>query len=260
MKRIVVCSLTLLLFLFPLAVAAQEALTNDSVVKLVKAGLSEDLIVGMINTQPGSYKLGPDDVLALKNQAVSDKIIAAMLRRSSGAGASPVAISEAASGYPTEIGVYLRKDGGWIEILPEVVNWKTGGVFKSIASMGVVKGDVNGHLDGKSSRNRITSILEFFIVAPEGVAITEYQLLKLNENSNNREFRTVTGGVFHAKGGSTRDLVPFEGKRVASRTFSITLTGLRAGEYGFLPPGAFTSASSGSIGKMYTFSLATAAQ
>jgi len=57
MKRNVVCSIILALWLFPVCLLAQEALTNDSVVKLVKAGLSEELIVGMINSQPGTYKL-----------------------------------------------------------------------------------------------------------------------------------------------------------------------------------------------------------
>ena len=36
---------------------AQQALNNDSVIKLVKAGLSEDLIVSTINAQAGSRHL-----------------------------------------------------------------------------------------------------------------------------------------------------------------------------------------------------------
>jgi hypothetical protein len=140
--------------------------------------------------------------------------------------------------------------------LPEVVNWKTGGVMKNIASLGVVKGDVNGHVEGKQSRTQVGSQMEFLVVAPEGVAITEYQLLKLNRHSNNREFRTVTGGVFHVKGGATQDLLRFDGQKVASRTFSVNLNELKAGEYGFLPPGTLTSASGASpLGKMYTFGV-----
>ena len=54
-----------------------------------------------------------------------------------------------------------------------------------------------------------------------------------------------------------RDLVPFEGKKVGSRLFSVILpTTLGAGEYGFIWLGG--SGSSGgltslSMGKMYTF-------
>lgn len=247
---------TVLLLLVPtLMLCAQEPLTNDAVVKLVKAGLSEELIVQMIGSQPGNYKLSADDVLSLKNQGVSDKIITAMLNKGAGATPGRVTADPGPGGYPSEIGVYWKKEQEWLEILPEVVNWKTGGVFKSVVTAGIVKGDVNGHLNGKQSRNRLTTPLEFLIYTPEGVAITEYQLLKLRENKNNREFRTVTGGVLHAKGGATRDLMSFDAKKVATRTFLVNLTNLKSGEYGFLPPGAFVSASSASIGKMYTFTI-----
>jgi hypothetical protein len=236
-----------ILLLSPSLLFAQQSLTNDSVIKLVRAGLSEDLIVQTVNSQPGTYALGADNIVALKKAGISEKIIAAMLKRTESADAA---------GFPNEIGVYVKKDNRWIEIQPEVINWKTGGVLKSIASAGIVKGDVNGHLQGKSSRNKVNTPLEFCIYAPEGVAITEYQLLRLRDKNEYREFRTVTGGVLHVKGGATRDLVEFEGKKMTSRTFLVNLQNLGSGEYGFLPPGAFVSASSSSsLGKMYTFSL-----
>jgi hypothetical protein len=59
----------------------------------------------------------------------------------------------------------------------------------------------------------------------------------------------------HVSGGATRDSVLFEGKKIATRIYRVLLPSLGAGEYGFLPPGAFTSASSASMGKMYTFRL-----
>ena len=80
---------------------------------------------------------------------------------------------------PRDIGVYAKQKGRWVEVLPEVVNWKSGGVFKTIATGGIVKGDVNGHLEGTSSRNSFPRPIEFVIVLPEGVSITEYQLLRL---------------------------------------------------------------------------------
>jgi len=156
-----------------------------------------------------------------------------------------------------EIGVYCKKDDNWVELLPEVVNWKTGGVLKNVASVGVVKKDVNGNINGPNSRNSVKAPLEFRIYAPEGVAITEYQLLRLRVNKDYREFRTITGGVFNQRGGALRDLVPFEGKKIAARSYMVVLpNNLGAGEYGFLPPGSFGSAgASSSLGKMYTFRL-----
>lgn len=254
-----ICLVFLLCFSSLLA-HAQEMLSNESVIKLAKAGLSEDLIVQTVNSQPGKYALGADDIVALKRAGVSDKIIGAMLKKNespaAGKPSAGVGPEISGGGYPNEIGVYIKRDKQWIDVQPEVINWKTGGVLKNIATVGIVKGDVNGHLNGRSSRNKVNTPLEFCIYAPEGVAITEYQLLRLRDKNEYREFRTVTGGVLHVKGGATRDILPFEGTKVASRTFIVTLQGIGPGEYGFLPPGAFTSASSSSsLGKMYSFSV-----
>jgi hypothetical protein len=54
-------------------------MTNDSILQLLKAGISEDVIAGMMTTQPGKYSVTPDSVITLKRAGVSDKIIAAML-------------------------------------------------------------------------------------------------------------------------------------------------------------------------------------
>jgi hypothetical protein len=249
-----------LFFALAFLASAQETLTNDSVAKMVKAGLGESLIVSMIQNQPGKYTLTPDGLVKLKEQGVPDKVLAAMVAKGSGGAPSssePASVEPASGDIPQnlELGVYFKKAGKWAEMLPDVVNWKTGGVMKSIATAGVVKGDVNGHIEGPHSRNSVASPVEVLIYAPEGVAITEYQLLRLRDNKGSREFRTVTGGVMHVSGGATRDLVPFEGKKVATRTYKVLLPNLGAGEYGFLPPGAVTSASSASLGKMYSFRL-----
>jgi hypothetical protein len=59
-----------------------QPLTNNSIVKLVKAGLSEETITSIVKTQPGQYSLVADDIIALKKAGVSEKIITAMLNKS----------------------------------------------------------------------------------------------------------------------------------------------------------------------------------
>jgi hypothetical protein len=270
---------TLMGILLALSASAQQALTNDAVIKLVKAGLGEDLIVGMINSQPGQYSVDANSVIALKNAKVSDKVIAAMMAKAAAAPTAPAApaaptaadfqpgvpdVPYAAAPSPgaadfKEVGVYYKKQGKWMELLPEVVNWKTGGTIKTIASVGVVKKDINGNLPGPHSRNSVNTPLEFVISMPEGVAITEYQLIRLRINKDYREFRTVTGGVFNQKSGAMRDMVPFEGKKMATRLYGVILPeNLGAGDYGFIYLGAAGGAggmSSLSMGKMYTFRI-----
>ena len=91
----------------------------------------------------------------------------------------------------------------WVLVGTEPVNWKTGGVLKSIATDGIVKGDVNGRISGGDSATQMNTPLEFLIKTPDGVEATDFQLVHLHDKSDAREFRTVTGGVFHASGGSS---------------------------------------------------------
>jgi hypothetical protein len=240
---------------------AQTALTNDAVIKMVKAGLGEDIVVSTIKSQPAQYKTSPDDLIALKKAGVGDKVIAAMMEKSAAGGApapatapTPAAAPAAAAPLVNEVGVYYKKGDAWADLEPEVVNFKTGGVLKSIGTAGIVKGDVNGHVNGEHSKTGLKTPIELLVYTPEGTAITEYQLLRLRESKDSREFRTVTGGVMHVSGGATRDLLPFESKKVAPRTYQIVLPNVGSGDFGLLPPaGSDSTSSSGRIGKIYSF-------
>jgi hypothetical protein len=212
-----------------------------------------------------AFDLSTEELIALKTANVSDRIVKAMLDPSTADTLAPAApVAPAGSAYPatapqpvegvlpTEIGVYTKKQGQWVELPPEIVYWKTGGVLKTVATLGIRHGDVNGHVAGASSHTSLATPLEFLIVSPEGTALAEYQLLRLHPNKDNREFRTVTGGMMHSQSGSQRDQVPFDGKKIASRVYELTFpTSAGLGEYGLLPP----SSNSGS-GKIYSFRVA----
>jgi hypothetical protein len=64
---------------------AQQTLNNDSVIKLVKAGLSDDLIVSTINGSPGAYDISADGIIALKTAGASEKVIAAVVAKTNAA-------------------------------------------------------------------------------------------------------------------------------------------------------------------------------
>jgi hypothetical protein len=241
--------------------AGQETLTNESVMKMVKSGLGEDLIISMIGSQATAFSLKSDDLISLKQAGVSEKVLGAMLKKGTGMATPNPAVTDpapkagAGAGPVSEVGVYYFKNDAWLELMPEVVNWKTGGVLKSVATVGVVKGDVNGRIAGPHAKTAVTDPIRILIYAPEGTAITEYQLLRLREKDNAREFRTVTGGVFHVSGGANRDLLPFEHKKTAPRTYEVILpAGIGKGEFGILPPGgSMASGASSQLGKIYSF-------
>jgi hypothetical protein len=65
---------------------SQTLLTNEVIVRMVKAGVSDDVIVTMVGDKLGQYLLTPNDLIALKQSGVSDKILGAMVSRN---GSSP---------------------------------------------------------------------------------------------------------------------------------------------------------------------------
>lgn len=240
-------------------------MNNDAVVKMVKAGLSDDLIVTTINSEPGTYDTSVNGLIALKSAGVSDKVVAAMVSKAAAPAPRTPLVASPQTAPPEsvrpvgidDVGVYFQdKNGAWQMLEPEIVNFKTGGFLKSMATDGMVKGDINGHIPGKHAKNVLPFPITLAVYVPEGVDIAEYQLLRLRENSNNREFRSVTGGVVHASGGASRDHVDYQPTKIAPRTYKIVLDqSLGKGEYGLLPPGSYTSSNMASGGKIYSISI-----
>lgn len=238
---------------------AAKPLTNDDIVQMVKANFSEETIVKAVEANGGNFDTSVPGLLALKQAGVSEKVINAVLvvsKAKSGSGVAPPA-NAAGSESPAaafDVGVYVKEGGKYREMQPEIVNLRTGGMLKALATGGLSGGHINGTIRNPHSPN-ITGIpAEFVIRCPEGIAITEYQLLRLDEKKDRREFRAMTGGVVHASTGADKNAVVFKFEKIGPATYKIVLSALKQGEYGFLPPG-LSSVSAASSGKMYTFGI-----
>ena len=93
-----------------------------------------DLVTARLidRSDPGTYQLGANDLIALKDGGVSEKIIAAMLSRSKGeTAASMVGMTPAPAKLSGEPGLYYKKGNEYLELLTEDVEWKTSGAMKS---------------------------------------------------------------------------------------------------------------------------------
>jgi hypothetical protein len=266
----------------------RRALINQDIEQMVKAKFSDSTIIKLIKANETAFDLSANAMIELKAAGVSQNVIEAMLstniKPSQNAGmtvsphqpapapAAPQAIAAAAPRknpeVPDEIGVYYLQKDKLISIDPEIVNWKTGGVVKEYATLGWDKGHVNGTIRGPHSNLDLTyksdasmrmmgvdGILEFYVRTRDGDSASEYQFLKFWEKSDRREFRTFTGGVFHASGGAQDNVLEFKFEKIAPRTFKVDLSNLNSGEYGFLPPGSSASSSAASQGKIYTFRI-----
>jgi hypothetical protein len=255
---------------------AQQALDNDSVIKLAKAGISDDLLITTINASPGHYDVSPNGLIALKAASLSDKVVAAIvLKANRGSANTPrgtaTADSNAAfkseAGYPAtgpnglppgidDVGVYYRNSSGaWIPILPETVTFESASRLADLASAGIVRSDLNGKIDGAHSHLTAQLPVIFAVYLPENVEITEYALLELHPTQNARMFLSAEGGFLHTEARAQRDQIEFLPEKLAPRLYQITLPGDEgAGEYGLLAPGVKRTSNKEVIARIYTVS------
>jgi hypothetical protein len=72
-------------------------------------------------------------LIGLKKAGLSEKVINAMVEKNSGGSAPSAAPAAPATAAPLvdEVGIYFKNtDNKWVEILPAVVNWKTGSTYQ----------------------------------------------------------------------------------------------------------------------------------
>jgi hypothetical protein len=244
-----------------------QALDNATILQLAKSGLGDDLIIQSINSAPGNYKTGPEDLVTLKQAGLSDRVLGAMI-------AKEVAETTAASGpnQPAaatalefegvnEVGVYYKDPSKetatqWVKLYPEILSFRSAGAIKSIATDGLMKEDRNGHVFGKTAQVSLTRHTAILLYVPDGTVPEEFQLLKLRVTSDSREFRAQTGGFLHTTSVTDREVLPLAATKIAPRMYRFTLPqDLTLGEYGLVPPGSMGGGNATSGGKIYTFTL-----
>jgi len=249
-------------------VARVHLIDNDTILRMHKAGLGDDVLIQTIQLQPGHYDVTPDDLIALKQAGLSDAVIAVMQTHGTGlavrgtpqlghvarpefVGPTPIALGI------DEIGAYYKsKTGEWIELRTERVVFKSGGAAKNILTHGIISKDMNGHLDGPQSDLILPTGVEILIYAPTGTDAEEYDFLRFEQHKDNREFRTLTGGVFHSESGATRDEIQFHPKKIGPQMYTFTVPiDIEKGEYGVLPPGSANIQGIAGTGKIFTFSI-----
>jgi len=255
---------------------AQQSLNNDSVVKLVKAGLSDDLIVSTINAKPGAYDTSTDSLIALKVSGVGDKVVAAMVAKGAAPPAAPAVASAPAvapapiapppaadiSNLPQSIDEVYYKDasGAWVPLQPENIKMviPAGDFLKMAATGGIAGGGLNGEIQGGRSPVSAALPVKLLVYVPAGATpATEYQMLRLHAKSHTRQFSAVKFGLMDSMSNKIvtgKDAVPFQSEKIAPRVYQLTLdSAVGRGEYGILPPSPAGDQAPAS--KIYCFSV-----
>src|SRR5438128_6295747 len=122
----------------------KKKMTNQDVMDMVSLGLGEDVILEKIRTAPETdFATDLESLKALKAAHVSDPVIRTMINPKAAAAApaaSAAAPAAANPDVPDDIGIYIKVRGKLVDVVPEVVGWKTGGFLKSMATQGLTKG------------------------------------------------------------------------------------------------------------------------
>jgi len=248
MMRVVVTLILMAAVSFSLPGAtsiAQEVLTNDSVIQMVKAGLPEAVVIGKIKSTATKFDLKTDSLVSLKKAGVSDKVLEAMVAAGSGAAPStaaaptpaPPAPALAAGALKTQDVIYQLVAGKFVEMFATSANLET-------------------NMEVKKAQYRTSEKQPVFLST---YSSTDAPLVKLKpgDEHNDRNLK-IGSGAFMPFGGTQKmgvrneDKIPVTIERDPRGFYKVTpAAALAPGEYGFILATGFGAGS----GKVYDFGV-----
>ncbi|HUM18166.1 MAG TPA: hypothetical protein VL086_20915 [Candidatus Nitrosotalea sp.] len=231
---------------------AQEVLTNDSVVQMIKAGLPEAVVIAKIKSTATKFDLKTDSLVSLKKAGVSDKVLEAMVAAGSGSATTampaPPAPAMAAGALKNQDVIYQLVGDKYVEMFPTAANLETNMAFFQTKSEVV--------LEGRKAKLRITEKQPVFLST---YSSTDAPLVKLKpgDDHNDRNLK-IGSGAFMPFGGTQRmgvrqeDKIEINIERDPRGFYRVTPTApLPPGEYGFILATGFGAGS----GKIYDFGV-----
>ena len=258
--------------------AQDEIMTNDEVISLAGAGLNSSIIVNKIKTSKTNFDLSTDALIKLKKAGVSDDIVTAMLEAKSGKSLNTAPTSTtAASGDPNDpmsphgYGLYLYEEKNGVrkmtQLMPNVsAQNRTGGGFTAaVTPFGLGKRKTKANLPGTTANLQIQDanpVFYFYLdVKSGGLSTTsgipstpsEFALVRFNVRDDNREVTIAKSNAYGSKGGlSDEYVVEFSAQDLGNGIFKVTpKTALKNGEYGFYLLNSGNSNASAAIGSKF---------
>lgn len=233
---------------------AQEVLTNDSVIQMIKAGLPEAVVIAKIKSTATKFDLKTDSLVSLKKAGVSDKVLEAMVAAGSGSapttGAMPAppAPAMAAGALKNTDVIYQLVGGKYVEMFATSANLETNMAFFQSKSEVV--------LEGKKAQYRTTDKQPVFLST---YSSTDAPLVRLKQGDDHNDRNLKIGsGAFMPFGGTQKmgvrneDKIPVTIERDPRGFYKVTPSAaLPPGEYGFILATGFGAGS----GKVYDFGV-----
>jgi hypothetical protein len=241
----------------------RRRLTNQDVVAMVSAGISEEVIVAKIRTTSAAgvgatnFDTSVEGLKALKAANVPDVVVKAMIDPTP---AAPTVVSLAGPATlnpnlpPPEVGMYWKDGGNFVLIQGQAISQsKVGGKAGNVFSYGIKRVHWDAFLNGATSNNRVRELRPiFYVYVPDGASAADYVLLRLHKKGDRREFQIGSfGGWLGGTSGVERDReVPFKSDHVGIRIYKLSLNSdLKPGEYAFFMGTGQQSATGGEMAK-----------
>ena len=257
MGRSVRLVIPVFVLLLAVAVGAQEVLTNETVIAMKKAGLSDAVILAKIRSSQTKFDTSTQALVGLKQVGLSDQIIEAMVGHTGPA--AGVSAPSAAAVNPGARGVlglpqgreavfHVRGDE-YIELAAAVASLETNFAFFQSKSEIVLKGRKAAYRIGDRQPT-------FFSVwAPNEAPLVR---LKPGDDHDDRNLK-FSSGTFMPFGGNVKqgvrseDTIEVDSEKDPRGFFRVKPRRvLDPGEYGFILTGGFTP---GAGGKIYDFGI-----
>jgi hypothetical protein len=243
------------LLLVVTSVGAQEVLSNDSVIAMKKAGLSDAVILAKIRSTQSKFDTSTQALVTLKSAGLSDSIIEAMVGHSGPAGAitpptaavAPRGAGGAALPQGRETIFHLR-GAQYVELTPAVASIETNFQFFTSKSELVLRGRKAPYrLEDKQP-------VFFSVWAPNEVPLVK---LKPGDSHDDRNLK-FSSGAFMPYGGTQKtgvrneDIINVESEKDPRGFYKLTpKEPLKAGEYGFVLTHGFGAGG----GKIFDFGI-----
>jgi hypothetical protein len=245
----------LLLLILATSVTAQEVLTNDAVVAMKKAGLSEGVILAKIRTSQSKFDTSTQALVALKQAGLSDTVIEAMVGAGPSGSTAPPATAAvprggAAAALPqARETIFHFRGAQYVEMMPAVASIETNFEFFTSKSELVLKGrKASYRVDDRQP-------VFFSVWAPSEVPLVK---LKPGDKKDDRNLK-FSSGAFMPYGGTqktgvrTEDIIDVESEKDPRGFYRLKpREPLKAGEYGFV---LTHGSAAGAVGKIFDFGI-----
>ncbi len=245
-------------------VAAPAGMTNDDVIALAGAGMTDQIIIAKVKAAPSTaFDTSVAGLKALKAANVSGNVIAVMINPSAPvAAAAPMPVIAIAPSNPDDPmtihapGIYILAKGNDGQLHMTLLErstpkeHKSGGMWASSMTYGIAKGHSKAVLDGaKASVETPDSKPVFYIYVPEGSAAgfggsiynpKDFAMVKLDVSKDTRSVNTASYSMWGSSSGTDEKARQgFSSDTVKAGIYRLTpVIDLPPGEYAFQQGGA----------------------